>query len=154
DVLVGETGAGVAGGEAVAGHPVVRKSDRVGRCAVINLVDACGRDGQGAGGDVGRGAGRGIGRVVGGIGAADRDAADRDPLGRADVLAGEAGAGVAGREAVASKAIIRESDGGGSGAVIDFVAPGGRDVQGASGDIGRGGGGVVKGVIGRVSPAH
>src|SRR6185369_14072800 len=110
DVRVGETGAGVAGREAVAGHAVIGQGDGGGRRAIIELVHACGAHDQRPRGDVGGRAGGGIGGVVGDIGAAEGDAADGDGLGRADVLVGETGAGVAGGEAVACHAVIRKSD--------------------------------------------
>src|SRR6185436_8124247 len=64
DGFVGETGAGVVGREAVAGHPVVGKSHVCVGVTIIDLVDSGGRYAQRFGRDVGGGAGRGIGRVV------------------------------------------------------------------------------------------
>src|SRR5204863_7508559 len=82
----------------------------------------------------------GIDRVVGRIGACGGDAIDRHGFGSANVLIGEAGAGVAGREAVASHAVVRESDRGTGGAVIDFVGTGRRYAQGTGGDVSSGAG--------------
>src|SRR5206468_234838 len=80
-------------------------------------------------------------------GAADRDTANRNSLCGAHILAGETGAGVSGGQAVASQAIVRESHRGAGAAIIDLIAPRGRDAQGAGADVdGRAGGGI-KGVI-------
>src|SRR5207253_11511056 len=115
-----------------------------------DLVDAEGRDGQRAGGDVGGRRGSGVEGVVGGVGAADRDAADGDCLGRADVLVGEARQGVAAAEDVTYDPVVAQGGRGGGRAVVDLVHPGGSDVQRPGGDVGgrRGGGveGVVRGV--------
>src|SRR5262249_55895 len=96
NVLVGKTGAGVAGGQAVTAQPVVGKSDRGAGGAVVDLVGAGGGYVQRASSDVGGGAGSRIGRIVGRIGAGNRDACDADALGGADVLVRKAGACVAG----------------------------------------------------------
>src|SRR4029453_16497736 len=141
DGFVGKTGAGVAGGEAVATDSIIGQGDGGGGGAVIDFVDARGADAQGAGGDVGGGAGGGVGGVVGRIGAADRDAADADSLGRADVLVGETGAGVAGGETVATEAVVRKGDGGSGEAIIGLIHASGADVEGTGGDIGSGAGG-------------
>src|SRR5262249_48811691 len=45
-VFVGETGAGVAGSEAVAGHLVLRESDCGAGRAVVSLIDTGGADRQ------------------------------------------------------------------------------------------------------------
>ena len=72
DVLVGETGGGVAGGEAVAGQAVVGEGDRGAGGAVIDLVAPGGRYAQRAGGDVGGGAGGGVKGVIGRVSARSR----------------------------------------------------------------------------------
>src|SRR5262249_21430131 len=94
---VGESGAGVAGGQAVASHAIVRQGDGGGSGAVINLVDPRGADHQRSGSNISGSAGRSIGRVVARISAAEADAADSHASRGADVLAGEAGSGVGGR---------------------------------------------------------
>src|SRR5207247_2035321 len=59
-VLVAVRRAAIAGREVVAGHAVIRKGDGGGGRAVVNLADAAGAHGQGAGGDVRRGRRRGV----------------------------------------------------------------------------------------------
>src|SRR5207244_10683085 len=94
DVLVGEARQGVAAAEDVTCDPVVAQGDRGGGRAVVDLVHPGGSDVQRPGGDVGGRRGGGVEGVVGGVGAADRDAAYGDRLGGADVLVGECGRGV------------------------------------------------------------
>src|SRR5439155_14356431 len=89
DVLVRETRAGVGGGEAVTGHPIVREGHRRVGGSVVNLVHARGTDHQRAPGDVRRGRRGGVGGVVGCISAADGDAAHAHGLGCADVFVGK-----------------------------------------------------------------
>src|SRR5262249_35194903 len=55
---------------------------------------------------------------------------------------------------VAGQMVVGEGDGGAGAAIIDFVAPGGRDAQRAGGDVGGSGGGRVKGVIGSIGSRH
>src|SRR5262249_29695938 len=136
DVLVGETGAGVAGSQDIASHPIVRESDRGSCRAVIDFTDAGSRYVQRTDRDIGNSAGGGVSRVVGGIDAADADTADRDGLCGADILVGEAGAGISSREGITGNTIIGEGDGGVGGPVVDPVDPGSCDAQGANGDVG------------------
>src|SRR5207249_2795372 len=105
---IGESGAGVAGGQAISRQAVIRQSDGGGSRAVINFVDPRGADHQRSSCNISGGAGGRVGGVVGRIGAAESDAADADGLGRADVLVGETGGGVGAREAVAGQTIISE----------------------------------------------
>src|SRR5439155_731912 len=125
NVRVGETGAGVAGGEAVAGRSIIGEGDRGAGGAVIDLVDPGGRYAQRAGSDVGSGAGGVVKGVVARVNAADGDAADTDTPRGAGILAGEGGAGVAGSQSIAGHAIVRQSDGGAGGPVIHLVGAGG-----------------------------
>ena len=129
DVRVGETGAGVAGGEAVTGQAVIRQGDRGAGRAVINLVHPCAVTLKERAVMSAVVLAVVLAGVVGRVGAAERDAADGDGLGRADVLVGETGGGVAGGEAVAGEAIVGEGDRGAGGAIINLVAPGGRYAQ-------------------------
>src|SRR5262249_30324195 len=96
-VRVGEAGAGVAGGETVAGHPIICERDVGAGGAVINLIHPSSRNAQGASRNVGGGAGGRVGGVVGRISAAESDAADGDGFSRADILVSETGGGVGGR---------------------------------------------------------
>src|SRR5439155_16356466 len=93
-------------------------------------------------------------RVVGRIGAADGDAADVHALGCARVLVGKTGVAVAGAQAVADHAIIREGHRCVGVAVIDFVHAGGADDQRPRGDVRRGAGCGVGGVVGRIGAGH
>src|SRR5262249_26424865 len=143
NVPVGETGAGVAGGQAIAGHPIVRQSDRGSRRAVIGLVGSRGADRQRASGDVGQCCRAGGSQVVvGSVQTAQAQARGGDGLGRADRFGGEAGGAAAEADIVASQRAAQGtgSDHGGCGAVINLAV--GSD---AAGD---GGFGHVKGAAG------
>src|SRR6185503_16742162 len=71
DVLVGETRAGVAGGQDIAGQAVIRKSDGGTGRSIIGLVHARSADRQRTRRDIGSGAGAGGSQlIVGGGGPA------------------------------------------------------------------------------------
>src|SRR5262249_22711531 len=129
---------------------VVSQSDGGAGGAVIGLVDAGGRDAQGARRDIGGGARSRVKGVIGRVGSRHADAADADGLVGGDRFGGKAGTGVAGGETVTGEPVVGKSDGGAGGAVIDLVGAGGGDGQGAGGDVrhraGRGIGRVVGGI--------
>src|SRR5262249_41210941 len=91
DVLIGKAGFSVTRREAITTDPVVGQCDDGIGGGVIDLVLTRSADAQGPQSDIRRCAGGGIGRVIGGIGAAERDAADSDGVCGADILIGKAG---------------------------------------------------------------
>src|SRR5207245_2220509 len=136
-------------GQQVTTDTVVRESQCGGGGAVVDFVNAVSSDCQRSSGDVGCGAGGGVleGIVIG-IGTRDGDTGDRDGFVGAEVFIGEAGCGVAVGHQVTRDAIVRESDSGGGGAVVDLVETVSTNCERTHGDVGSGaGGGVLEGVV-------
>src|SRR6185436_19073809 len=84
------------------------------------------------------------------IGSGDTNARDVHGLAVANVLVEEAGGSVAGREDVGCDAVVRERNGGVSGAVINLVHARGGDGECGLGDIGRCAGVGVGVVVARI----
>src|SRR5439155_19842361 len=90
NVLVGKTGAAVAGAQTVAAHAIVGQGYRGAACPVVNFVHACGADGQRPRRDVRRR--RGVGGselIIASVAAVQAQARGRDGLARANRFAGE-----------------------------------------------------------------
>src|SRR5579871_3148854 len=141
--------AGIADCDVVADRAIVGERNGGRSAAIVNLIDAGGRNGESFSRDIRRGAGARVGRVVGGIGAGNRNACYRNGFSHARARVGETGARVAVREDIARHAIVGESYRGGGGSVKTFVDAHGRDRQCALRDVGRGRRGGVDRIVGR-----
>src|SRR5439155_8947554 len=135
-VLVREGGGRIGVGDVVARHPVIGEAHGGEGGAVVGLVVAGGRHGEGSGGDVGGGGGAGVEGVVGGVGPGDGDAGDAHALGVAHVLVREGRGRIGAGDVVARHPVIGEAHGGEGGAVVDLVVAGGAHGQGPGGDVG------------------